>query len=223
MERGNERPPQPVAPLVDMLALGVARGVPAPDLLSRMHRYFDAQHIRVVCLECNADQMAGLCAELSRDIGMRTVALHVDDALRATGPPVEMAHADVLVTTFFHAPAAQSLAARPEIPCIVAASSSGLIAEIARELERGPVFYVIGDARFAIKLRDWSTWAPHPENLRLLVAGRDEMRHIPAGATVCGVRPVLLVHVRQRRGTSPRRYPFGPDQHSRHRGRGTAA
>lgn len=99
--------------------------------------------------------------------------------------PAELRRADVLVTTPFHAGDVQLVAARLGKPWIAAGLRADVFAELARLLEHGPAYAVVADPRFARKLaliyQAYRSAAGAPR-FRALVAGRDDLAQLPAGA-----------------------------------------
>jgi DNA-binding transcriptional ArsR family regulator len=168
--------------LADVLAEGLTRGVPVPALPDRLHGWTAGLRLRAVCIECNDDQLTALCAELSGDYGLETVAADVDALLAAEELPSHVRRADLLVTTPFHAGEVQAIAARAGKPWVAASLRADVYAEIARLLPAGPVYFVVTDPRFAMKLGRIFAHSAGAANLHVLVAGRDDAGRIPPDA-----------------------------------------
>lgn len=167
--------------LVDVLAAGLARGVPAPDFPEHARRAIETLRLRAACVECNADQLAWLRRELHEDFGLVASEVDVAELRDAEPPPPAVRSADLLVTTAFHADEAQRVAARLGKPVIVATIRPDLTAEIARLLAEGPLYFVGTDERFARKLPRLFPDAP-AGHVRAVLVGRDDVAAIPAGA-----------------------------------------
>ena len=168
--------------LADVLAEGLTRGVPVPALPDRLHGWTATLRLRAVCIECNDDQLAALCAELGGDYGLETAAADVDELLSAEELPSDVRRADLLVTTPFHAGEVQAIAARAGKPWVAASLRADVYAEIARLLPAGPVYFVVTDPRFATKLSRIFAHSAGAANLHVLVADRDDVGRIPPDA-----------------------------------------
>ena len=168
--------------LVEVFAGGLARGVPAPDLPEHARRHLETLRLRVAVLEDNRDHLVWLCRELREDFGLTASEVDVaalDDAGDVLPPTLRSA--DLLVTTAFHADAVRPLADRLGKPVVVAAIRPDLTREITRLLAAGPVYFLGTDVRFAGRLRAMFGGA-HPEHVRAVIVGRDDVHAIPDGA-----------------------------------------
>lgn len=174
----GEMLPQMAAWVVDVLVQALARGVPAVEFPERVRRCLETVRLRAACIECNDDQIAGLCGELERDYGLETSGVDIA-ALLGDALPDEIRRADLLVTTRFHAAAVQRLAERLGRPWITVSLRPEFLAEITRLLEQGPVYFVAKDPRFANKLAEMFASTTGAENLRVLIVGRDDPAQIP--------------------------------------------
>lgn len=167
--------------VVDVLVQALSRGIPAVDFPERVRRCLKTVSLTAACVECNDDQIAGLCAELADDYGFRTRPVDLA-AVRAAVVPEEVWRADVLVTTRFHADDVRDLAKRLEMPCIVVSLRPDFVGELTRLLKQGPVYFVASDARFRDKLAATFAGTPGADNLHTLLVGRDDLNRIPESA-----------------------------------------
>lgn len=177
----NEPLPQLAEWIVGVLLQALGRGVPPIDFPERVRRCLETVTFRTACIECNRDQIAGLCAELERDYGLETTGVELDD-LAAAELPEAVRNADLLVTTSFHAAAVQRVARALGKPWIAVHLREDFLSEAARFLQQGPVYFVATDERFADKLRLIFSPAGGAENIRALIVGRDDLTKIPEGA-----------------------------------------
>lgn len=177
----REMLPQMAGWVVDVLVQALSRGVPAVELPERMRRCLETVRVRAACIECNDDQMEELCGELTRDFGVEAHGVEVS-RLGAEPLPEGVLEADLLVTTRFHAAEVEPIAARLGKRMIVVALRPEFVAEARRLLERGPLYFVVKDPRFAAKLP--TIFDRGRENLRVSVAGREEQTGIPSDAPV---------------------------------------
>ena len=162
---------------------GLAMNIPAPALPEWLRRSIATRPLRVVCLECNTDQLYSIGNELARDYGVETTGIELADVAAEERRP-ELAGADLLVTTAFHSQEVRPVAARLGKPWIAISLREDLVAGVFHALARGPLYFVVTDPRFARKLREIWALAPGVENLRTLVLGQDDLNAIPVGAPV---------------------------------------
>lgn len=167
--------------VVEVLVQALARGVPAVGFADRVRECLETVRLKAVCIECNEDQLAGLCGELARDYGLETSPLDIRD-LQASTASRRVREADLLVTTSYHAAEVQQFAERNGKDYLAVSLRGEFVAETARLLEKGPLYFVVKDPRFAAKLPGIFASTPGAENLRALVVGRDELSSIPEGA-----------------------------------------
>lgn len=179
----GETLPQTAEWIVGVLVEGIGRGIAAIEFPERVRRCLTTVPLRAACVECNRDQIAGLCSELARDYGFTTTAVDLA-ALNSAAPPSGVQAADLLVTTSYHAREVQQVAESMGKPWIAVSHRPEFIAEATRLLEKGPLYFVAADPRFAEKLGRMFASAPGSENLRVLVTGRDDVSTIPADAPV---------------------------------------
>jgi hypothetical protein len=159
-----------------MLADGIARGIPAPQLPKRLEAWVGLKPARVAVLECNEDQLFSIGDELQRDYGFDVVRLDLERSTKADFRALE--HVDLLVSTPFHQQQVEEHARRLGKPALVVTMCTDLYVAVTELLRTRPVYFVVSDARFAAKLR--LTFARAKiSNLRTLVAGRDDVGHIP--------------------------------------------
>src|SRR5206468_10357503 len=102
--------------------------------------------------------------------------------LRGAELPPAVRHADVLVTTSFHSADVQRVAKRLGKPCITIALRPDILAEVSRQLDDGPLYYVATDPRVEPKLRRMLAPVARVKNLRVLIIGRDDLDVIPLDA-----------------------------------------
>lgn len=179
----GEALPQTAEWVVGVLVEALGRGVPAIEFPERVRGCLETVRLRAACIECNDDQIAGLCRELARDYGLSTSPVDID-ALRSAPVPATVEEADLLVTTSFHAADVRRLAERLGKPWIAISHRPEFIKETARLLEQGPLYFVATDPRFAGKLKEMFASTPGRENLRVLIAGQDDLSVVPERAPV---------------------------------------
>jgi len=183
-------PAPPETWLVDVVAQGVAREVPLPELHEWLRRATGTVRLRAAVVASTADQATGIERELCDDYGIDSV--RVDPAtLHGAGStgaapeaPASVRHADLLVTTQAHAERVEALAGSLGKPCVVTTIRPDLVGAEWRLLLKRPVYVLVADARFLETLRHFFAETPGAENLRPLVVGRDDLAVVPEGAPV---------------------------------------
>lgn len=184
--------------MVELLMQGLRRGVPAPTIPDGLQRCMVTLPIRAAVLECNADQLYSIPAELERDYGIEASAVDIAALDPESSPTAALRQADLLVTTRFHQAAGARLAAKLGIPKIAITMCTDLFAEVARLLRDAPVYFVVADWRFGRKLKQMFAGAPGGTNFRTLVIGCDDLAAIPETA------PTYLTRLaRQRADRTP--------------------
>lgn len=196
----GEALPQSAEWMVDVLVQGLLRGIPAPALFERLRRALETLRLRAACLECNADQIAALCAELHTDYGLETGGVNTRSLHGHAPLAAELRAADLLVTTPFHVHEVRPVAQRLGKPLIVLPLRPDFFAEVVRLLPHGPVYFVMVDPLFASKLHEIFAATPGAAHLRPLVVERDDLGEIPPDAPTY-VTPLA----RERLGESPLR------------------
>lgn len=166
--------------MVDMLANVLERGIPAADFPDRVARALRTVQIRACCIECNDDQLTGLCEELRRDYGMQTEPLHIDD-LEKPDSLAKVARADLMVTTVFHSTRVDQVAQELGKPLIRVSLRPEFLDEMRRLISKGPVWFVAKDPRFEPKFASMFSAIGDESPPRVLIAGRDDLSQIRPG------------------------------------------
>jgi DNA-binding transcriptional regulator YhcF (GntR family) len=164
-------PRAPEAPLfpgfphwaLDVLADGLAHGIPAVELPRLLGRLLKTVRLRAACIECNDDHI---------------------DTLRRPATKKALRAADLLVTTSFHADVVSGLAEKLGKPCIAVSWRPDVTAEVARLLRTRPVYFLATDPRLAGKLRILFPSRTAQSNVRLLLTGDADVASIPGSAPV---------------------------------------
>ncbi len=168
--------------LVEALMRGLNHGLPGSRMADALQRSLETRRLHALVVECNDDQLYSVPAELRRDYGLDVTALDVatlDGEGRPRGVP---RHVDLLVTTRFHKREVERLGERGGSARIVITMCTELFAEVRRLLATMPVYFVVADPRFAVKLHRLFEGAPGAANLIPMVAGRDDLDAIPDSA-----------------------------------------
>ncbi|MGI9044769.1 MAG: GntR family transcriptional regulator [Gemmatimonadaceae bacterium] len=182
--------------LVGVLADGIAQGIPAMGFAETVRRSLETFRLRATVLECNDDQLFSVSNELERDYGLDVTSVDIDSLSDAL--PFDARRADCVVTTRQHAEQARQVADTLEVPALVLSMCDDLFAEVRRLLPAGAMYFVVSDLRFEAKLRRIFEHDAGAANLRILIAGRDDLSQIPHDA------PAYLTRLtRKRLGNLP--------------------
>lgn len=152
------------------------------DVAAHLRACLACRRLTAACIECNDDQIHGLSVELEGDYGFVTRSVALD---RLDEPDVRTAlgGADVLVTTAFHRNVVRKLAFALGKPYVAITVRPDLLQGIEDALRREDVYFVASDPRFAAKAAVMFANRETTHELRVLVAGRDDVSAVPAGAT----------------------------------------
>jgi DNA-binding transcriptional regulator YhcF (GntR family) len=153
-----------------------------------------ASTLRCACIESNEDHMLAVAAELEDDFSLQVLAVRVDrDADAASIPAEQIASADLVVTTVFHAAAGRAAAAAAGKPFVVLTLNAAFAAEVARRLAGRSVTAVVADPRYADRGAAYLDVTPHRGQVRFVAV--DEAR----AAGVAGEGPDVLLTLAARR------------------------
>ncbi len=165
--------------MVEVLMQGLLHGMPALRMPDGLHRCLETLRLHAVVVECNADQLYSVPAELRRDYGLEVTALDICSLNGDGRLPAALRQADVLVTTPFHKPLVDRLNLAAGTPRVVITMCTDLFVEVNRLLPTTAVYFVVVDPRFVAKLRKIFERTPGAANLRPLVIGQDDLSGIP--------------------------------------------
>lgn len=173
--------PLPAAWIADVLTEGLGRSISARDLHEWLRRCTETMRLRAAVVATTGDQVHGLCRELRDDFGLEAEHLLVADLTR---PELSLAlrRADVIVTTQGHAEWIRAVGAELGKPVIVVEVRPDLVVGEWAMLLRKPVYVVVSTAEFGAMIREYFAAVEGSENLRILVAGIDDMESIPQDA-----------------------------------------
>jgi DNA-binding transcriptional regulator YhcF (GntR family) len=167
--------------LHDIFMQGRARDMTMRGVIDALRRSTETMRLRAVVIHGVADQRTGMCTELEEDYGFEATSVDTEALGNGYRPPV-LRETDVLVSTPAYEPLVRRLAAQLEKPCIIADVRTDLIGGEWRLLLRKPVYVVVRDAQFKHALLAFFDDTKGKENLRVLIAGTDDVTAIPASA-----------------------------------------
>lgn len=184
---GEGVPPLPESWIVDVLAQGLTREIPVPELSEWLRRCTETLRLRAVVLTTTADQAFGLCRELRDDFGLEAESVTPDEipepgADGSASYPLPLRRADVIVATRAHEARARALGLTLHKPAIVTDVRPDMVTGEWALLLRRPVYAVVATPQFGDMLRRFFAEVPGIENLHIVVFGQDDLAAIPAGA-----------------------------------------
>ncbi len=175
-------PPLPDGWFADVLAQGLRRELPGPELHEWLRRCVDTLRLRAVVVTSTVDQNYGLCRELRDDFGLEADAVLDSEVRDAAVPPLPFRRADLVVTTEAHQEWLQAVATELRKHIVVIGVRPELLGGEWALLLRRPVYAVVASERFGAMLRQFYAKVPGIENLHVVVHGRDDLNEIPEGA-----------------------------------------
>ncbi|MGI8403138.1 MAG: GntR family transcriptional regulator [Gemmatimonadaceae bacterium] len=168
--------------LVGILTQALELGIPAVRFGEHARRSYGTARLRAACVECNHDQLRWLCGELEDDYGFVTHSAETETLEQAGGNSSALGQVDLIVTTAAHAAEVRPTATRLGKPLVLVTLRPEIVAEVARLLAVGPVYFLCTDPRFATKLRSLYNGIAHAANIRPVVLGVDDIADIPTDA-----------------------------------------
>ena len=168
--------------LVEMLAGALERGVAAPGLPKALEAAVGQRKVNVTVVAEMRDQIDGLVRELREDYGFDARGVLLDALAPGDRLPRAIERAHGILTTPASNERIQRLAKRLRKPCVLACVRPDLLSPEWRQLMRRDVYVIIADAPFAKIVRDFVRNADGSANVRILVAGRDDLESVPADA-----------------------------------------
>ena len=180
--------PQGTSPqwLADVIADGIRRGVPAPALADALAAATRSRALTAAVIAATYDQAAGLARELRDDFGVQATGIVVENLPSATATddelPRGLSRAHLLVGTDATEPHVSRIAARLGIPHVVIDMRPDLLSPDWRLLLTRVTYAVIADPRFGMLVHAFVDGAEGARNLRVLIAGEDDLSVIPSDA-----------------------------------------
>lgn len=171
--------------LAELVAEGVRRGVSAPTLGDALNAATRSRAVHTAVVAGTIDQAVGIARELRDDFGM-VASAWVSDQLPTGELPRAITRAGLLVGTEFTAERVERLGEELGIPALTIDVRPDLLSPewrlLLREAQRGALFVVLADPRFGALVQTFLRGAEGAENVRVLVAGQDDLSVIPLGA-----------------------------------------
>jgi len=165
--------------ILETLVGAVERDIQFDHVGEPLRCYVGARPLRAAVLECNLDQLESMRFELEKYFGLTVTTIDLDEithdasprALRGVDLLVSASHDDVVARI------ASSLAK----PHIITRVRPAIIARLERLLAHGPVYFLVVDPRFEMKMRRLVAPMAGSENFHVLGV-MDDLSVIPAGA-----------------------------------------
>ena len=165
--------------MLETLVGAVERDIPFDQLGERLRCYVGARQLRAAVLECNLDQLHSMRFELETYFGLMVTTIDLN-GLAPGSPPPELSGVDLLVSAG-HDDVVAHIGRCMRKPYIVTRVRPALIARLERLLAHGPVYFLVVDPRFELKMRRLVAPMVGSENFHVLAVSED-LSVIPAGA-----------------------------------------
>lgn len=172
----------PSAWIAEVVAQGVARGVPVPALAEFLARATTARPTTAAVIAGTLDQAIGLARELRDDFGVAAHGVLAETLRPGERLPRAIARANLLVATGLTAPVARRLAERLGKHHLVIEARPDLLSPEWRLLLARAAYVVIADPRFGTLVHALLEGVDGAHNVRVRVAGRDSLSGIPPEA-----------------------------------------
>jgi len=175
-------PPLPESWFAEVLAQGLTREIPGPEVHEWLRRCTETLRLRALVVASTTDQGYGLCRELRDDFGLEAEAVLADELRQMAEPPLALRRAELIVTTEAHGAWVRPLGVALRKATTVIEVRPDLVGGEWALLLRRPVYAVVATPEFGEMLRDFFKDVPGVENLRTLVVGVDDLGAIPEDA-----------------------------------------
>ena len=168
--------------LAGVVADGIRRGVPAPRLRDAIEVATRHRTVNAAVIAATLDQSVGLARELRDDFGFEARAFVADELVRGERLPRAIERAQLIVGTEATGERVRKLATRLRKASIVVSVRPDLLSPEWRLLISRVTYVVIADPRFRTLIHEFFSDADEAHNVRILIAGRDDVGAIPAHA-----------------------------------------
>lgn len=181
-QRKADKPSVSVNWLADMFVEAIRRGVPLPELGSSIFDFAETRRIKAVSVADTMDQAVGISGELKREYGLVAAPHHLDE-IRTSRLPPKVAAARVFFSANDCAREVRKVARELKRPMIAICARPDLFDSAEWQALKGRDVYMIAtDPAFVTKARAIFKRTGATAKLRVMIAGRDDLARIPAGA-----------------------------------------
>ena len=179
---GVDRPPSSDF-LAEVLVRGVVRGFSLLSFTDSLRIAAFGRTLRAAVIAGTVDQVEGLCRELRVDYGLQSTGIHGDQLKSGSAVPTAIRRAHLLVTTERYGAAITQIAEQLDKPVIVVNVRPAFVGEEWQGVVRGGRVYIVAaDAGFLAIAREHLRTAVDLGNIKMLIAGRDDLGIIPPHA-----------------------------------------
>lgn len=161
--------------LVEILAGGIERGVPAQELARTIEGALGSGRLRAAVIAPTMDQTFGIRRELETDFGLETAGVLPEEIAPPDAVPRAVYRAHILVTTSSLAEVVRRKGARLGRPVLEVAVRPDLLASGWQLLREVPSYVLVADPKFADAVAHAFAADGSWPNVQVLVAGRDDL------------------------------------------------
>ena len=172
----------PTAWTAEVVAQGIARGVPVPAMAAWFARATTTRPTAAAVVAATLDQAMGLARELRDDFGLAAHGVLAETLRPGERLPRAIDRANLIVATKLTAPLARRLAERLGKRHVAIDVRPDLLNPEWRLLLTRVAYVVIADPRFGALVHALLDGVDGATNVRVLVAGRDSLSSIPPEA-----------------------------------------
>ncbi|MBA3466109.1 MAG: GntR family transcriptional regulator [Gemmatimonadaceae bacterium] len=170
--------------LMDLLAEGVTRELPIPDMGEWLRRSTATIRLTAFVVAPTVDQVQGLRRELRAYYGFEASGETLESLESLAELPPLLRRADILITTEGAVDTCRQIVEPIGIPCIAVSVRFDLIGPAWQRLMQSPTYIVVTDERFETMLRTFLASRREAREIKVLVVGRDDLGRIPEDAVV---------------------------------------
>lgn len=174
----DEDSPPPARLLAETLAVGIDNGYSIASFSEFIDDAARGGVVRAAVVAGTADQAQGICRELRTDYGLVCAPVLAENLTRKAPVPDAILKASLLVTTHYFGEQVTALAKRHEKPVVVMGMRPGIISEDWKRVMQNELVIIAADPRFFVLLREYLGGEGSTRNVRMLIAGRDDVSGI---------------------------------------------
>lgn len=179
---GTDQPP-PTDLLAEVLVSGVVRGFSLLNFTDSLRLAAFGRTLRAAVISEMVDQAEGLCRELRADYGVQSAGVLGSTLKPGSDVPTAIRRAHLLVTTKQFGPAIKRLGAQLDKPVIVVNVRPAFVGgEWQAVIRSGRIYVVAAESSFLASVQDHLRTTIDLSNIKMLVAGRDDLSVIPPHA-----------------------------------------
>lgn len=173
-------PPPPTPFVVDILADAITRGYSAREFSSYLAEAAYGARLRAAIVGGTSDQAEGISQEISSELSIGTSIVLPQALKRGAELPSALRRAHLIVATEPFREDVARVAAKLDIPFVIASVRKDIINDEWYALMRRGINVVAADSKFLALLRAYLAPAPQAQFVKMFIAGVDSLDKIAA-------------------------------------------